>query len=115
MTAGPAGAGEHLAAGEDESWYVPDGELTFCLGDRDLTPTAASLLTGRRGTPHRFRVASADATYPDLMTSAGCESFVLSTGWPATADGPPPEGLPTRDGDEVDAAVRPAGLTLLAG
>ena len=49
------------------------------------------------------------------MTPAGFESFVRSTGWPATADGPPPEGLPTRDGGEVDAAVRAAGLTLLAG
>ncbi len=75
--------------------------------------TAAA--TGRRGTPHRFQVDSAEATVLDPMTPAGFESFVRSTGWPATADGPPPEGLPTRDGGEVDAAVRAAGLTLLAG
>jgi hypothetical protein len=72
-------------------------------------------VTGRRGTPHRLRVESAEATVVDLMTPAEFESFVRSTGWPATADGAPPEGLPTRDGGEVDAAVRAAGLTLLAG
>jgi uncharacterized cupin superfamily protein len=48
-----------------------DGELTFWLGDRVLTATTGSFVTGRRGTPHRFRVESAAATCLDLMTPAG--------------------------------------------
>ncbi len=113
----PRGTGSplHVHECEDESWYVLDGQLTFWLGDRILTAAAGSFVTGRRGTPHRFRVESAEATFLDLMTPAGFELFIRSTGWPATADGPPPEGLPPRDGGEVDAAVRAAGLTLLAG
>ena len=112
----PRGTGSplHVHEYEDESWYLLKGELMFWLGDRVLTATAGSFVTGRRGTPHRFRVESAEATFLDLMTPAGFESFVRSTGWPASADGPPPEGLPTREGGEVDAAVRAAGLTLLA-
>ena len=67
----------HTHAGEDESWYVLEGELRFRLGD-----DVASCGSGRpscscpRGTPHCFQNVGAEpARIIVIFTPSGMERF----------------------------------------
>jgi quercetin dioxygenase-like cupin family protein len=74
----PPGQGPplHLHDGEDESWYVLEGELAFVLGEERHRAPAGSFVFVPRGTPHCFvNVGTAPARVLVLFTPAGMEGF----------------------------------------
>jgi quercetin dioxygenase-like cupin family protein len=74
----PPGEGPplHTHAGEDESWYVLEGELRFRIADEISTAPRGSFVFVPRGTPHCFQnVGDAPARILVLFTPSGMERF----------------------------------------
>jgi quercetin dioxygenase-like cupin family protein len=66
----------HTHAGEDESWYVLEGELRFRLGDEVADAPSGSFVFVPRGTEHCFQnVGDAPARIIVLFTPSGMERF----------------------------------------
>jgi len=66
----------HTHAGEDESWYVLEGELRFRLGNDVATAAAGSFVFVPRGTPHCFQnVGAQPARIIVIFTPSGMERF----------------------------------------
>jgi quercetin dioxygenase-like cupin family protein len=66
----------HTHAGEDESWYVLEGELRFRLGDHVATAAAGSFVFVPRRTPHCFQnIGAQPARIIVMFTPSGMERF----------------------------------------
>ena len=66
----------HTHAGEDESWYVLEGELRFRLGDDVARAAPGSFVFVPRGTPHCFQNLGAQPARMIVMfTPSGMERF----------------------------------------
>jgi quercetin dioxygenase-like cupin family protein len=66
----------HTHAGEDESWYVIEGELRFRLDDRIHGARAGSFVFVPRGTRHCFQnVGGRPARILVMFTPSGMERF----------------------------------------
>jgi quercetin dioxygenase-like cupin family protein len=66
----------HVHAGEDESWYVIEGELRFRLGDALESAPAGTFVFVPRGTPHCFQnVGDGPARILVMFTPSGMERF----------------------------------------
>lgn len=94
----PAGSSAplHVHHGEDEAWYVLDGELLFQVDGTDLHAPTGAFIWAPRGLPHTFRVESDGARLLGIVTPGGFEEFFIATGRPAPSrtlppplDGPP--------------------------
>jgi quercetin dioxygenase-like cupin family protein len=88
---GPVGAGSpyHIHHGEDEIFFVLEGELTFISGDTRFTGTTGSYTFLPRNIPHGFKVTGdKPARFFILTTPAGFEEFMLEMSTPAPTDAP---------------------------
>lgn len=103
----------HRHHGEDEAWYILDGQLTFWLGDHQETASAGAFVFGPRGVEHSFRVDSVEARFLLFLTPAGFEDFTRACGWPATAPTLPPADLRPKNGELLVDAARTHGLDIL--
>ncbi len=66
----------HAHAGEDESWYVLEGELRFSLDGEEARAPAGTFVFVPRGTPHAFRNdGDVPARILVLFTPSGMERF----------------------------------------
>ncbi|MDQ6778293.1 MAG: cupin domain-containing protein [Actinomycetota bacterium] len=104
----------HRQPGDDETFYVLDGDLSFWVEDPVKPPSRAGsggLVFIPRGTPHSFRVESATARWLTINTPAGHERFYRASGVPATQRTLPPSGEP--DMARVQTAAREHGVELL--
>jgi quercetin dioxygenase-like cupin family protein len=94
----------HRHDGEDESFFVLEGELAFFLGD-GATPTTVAgpgdFVFGPRGVPHRFEVRTAEARVLVVTTPGGAERFFRAAGEPAAAP-----TLPVPAAPDVEHVVR---------
>jgi quercetin dioxygenase-like cupin family protein len=66
----------HIHHGEDETFYILEGEITACLGDKVITASAGDLLHIPKGTPHSFK-NEGDQVLKMIVTftPAGIEGF----------------------------------------
>jgi quercetin dioxygenase-like cupin family protein len=104
----------HRQPGDDETFYVLEGEIAFWVGNPDEPrhrTRAGMLVFVPRGTPHSFRIESATARWLTISTPAGHERFYRAGGEPAEARTLPPPGEP--DIAKVEAAGRAYGVELL--
>lgn len=88
----PVGVGSpyHVHHGEDEIFFVLEGELTFVSGDQQFTGTAGSYTFLPRDIPHGFKVTGEHpARFFVLTTPAGFEDFILGMSDPAPSTEPP--------------------------
>lgn len=111
----PKGSGSpsHRHHHEDEAWYVLDGELSFWLGDGQLTASDGAFVFGPRGIEHRFEVTSSEARFLLLLTPAGFEDFTRTCGTQATTLTMPPPNLAREDAQVLTAAALAHGLDIL--
>jgi mannose-6-phosphate isomerase-like protein (cupin superfamily) len=59
----------HVHHGDDEAWYVLEGELGFRLGDLEVAAPAGSAVVAPRGTPHTYwNAGNTEARYLLVMT-----------------------------------------------
>jgi quercetin dioxygenase-like cupin family protein len=104
----------HRQPGDDETFYVLEGEIDFWVEEPGQSPQrarAGALVLVPRGTPHAFRIASPSARWLTLHTPAGHERFYRASGEPAPRAGLPSAAEP--DMAAVLAAGREHGVELL--
>jgi len=84
----------HIQHGEDETFYVLEGELTFRCGDDTIAARPGSCVFIPRGAPHTFVVEEGPARFLSMCTPGGFERFFVAAGQPAEYAGLPPETPP---------------------
>jgi quercetin dioxygenase-like cupin family protein len=92
----------HVHAGEDENFYVLEGEVRFRVGDELRTLGGGEAMSVGGGLPHSFRVVSDEARFL-TVTTGGFEEMVRSLSRPAESLGLPPQHEPTPE--QIDALV----------
>ncbi len=104
----------HRQPGDDETFYMLDGEINFWAGSRDAPIRRAGsgeVVFIPRGMPHSFRVESEIARWLTVSTPAGHERFYRAAGQRAAERELPPPGEP--DMNKVQAAAHEHGVELL--
>jgi quercetin dioxygenase-like cupin family protein len=89
----PAGSGPlpHIHHGEDEAFYLLEGELSITCGEQIWTASPGAFAFLPRGLPHSFRASDAGNARMLLISSpAQFERFVAELGEPAQAMTLPP-------------------------
>lgn len=91
VPAGSSGPPPHVHGGEDEAFYVLEGEVTVLIGDRTLTAAAGSFAFVPRGTIHTFsNRATREARLLVIISPAGFErAFEEMAEVAPSADQPP--------------------------
>jgi quercetin dioxygenase-like cupin family protein len=84
----------HLHRGDDESFYVLEGEITLFIGDQRITVDAGHAALAPSGIPHTYRVDSEQARWLVINTPAGFEQFVRAASESAPGAELPPPGRP---------------------
>jgi quercetin dioxygenase-like cupin family protein len=83
----------HVHHGEDESFYVVEGQVTFLCGDQKVRAGPGTFVYGPREIPHGFRV---EGTQPARIllqcTPGGFEHFIIEMSEPTPPTGPPDMG-----------------------
>ena len=83
----------HVHQGEDEAFYVIEGELRFACGETIYRASPGAFVFLPRGVPHTFRVdGEAPARLLNLMSPGGFEHMFEEDGEPAGAYALPPAG-----------------------
>lgn len=93
----PVGPGSpyHVHHGEEEVFYVLEGQLEFVSGERRISGGPGSYVFLPRDVPHGFRVTgSSPARFLILTTPGGFEEFVREVGEPAPSLVLPPPSPP---------------------
>jgi mannose-6-phosphate isomerase-like protein (cupin superfamily) len=80
----------HVHHGEDEAWYLLDGEITFHCGDQQLHVKRGGWVFAPRNVAHTFKVGSAGARALTFTSPSGFAEFVAELGEPATELVAPP-------------------------
>lgn len=82
----PPGGGPppHIHRCEDETFYILEGRITSCIGDKIITASAGDLIHIPRGTPHSFK-NEGDRVLKMIVffTPAGIEGFFEEGFYPA--------------------------------
>jgi len=66
----------HVHHTEEEAWYVVEGELTFRIGDREVSAPKGSFVLVPRGVAHGFgNVTDADARFLQIFSPPGFERY----------------------------------------
>ena len=98
-TAAPAGSSgppPHVHPGEDEAFFVLEGEVTVLIGDRTLTASAGSFAFVPRGTLHTFsNPGTRETRFLAILSPAGFEKAFEEMAKVAPGGDQPPdmEGL----------------------
>jgi quercetin dioxygenase-like cupin family protein len=106
----------HVHHSEDEVFQVLAGDLRFHVDGREQRAAAGDILLVPRGTPHTYRVESAEgAHFLTITCGREFERFVRAFGRPAERAGlPDPSGPPTPEQAEALAqACRQYGIELV--
>ena len=69
----------HLHKGEDESFYILEGEFDFHVGDKKFTAGPGELVVLPKNIPHYFNLITDTAKALLLISPAGFEIFLGSS------------------------------------
>lgn len=112
----PPGGGPpaHLHKGNEESFYLLDGELEFLDGERTFVASAGDFVFVPRGVRHRFKnVGSDPAKMVFLWTPSGPEQVFLEFGdEPVPGQSPQPWTVDTFKRGMVELNEKLGGLVL---
>jgi quercetin dioxygenase-like cupin family protein len=96
----------HIHDGEEENFYMLEGEVRIQIGDDTRTMRTGEAACVAAGKPHSFRVVSGQARFL-TVTTGRFEDMVRSLGRPATTAGLPPQDEPTPK--QIDMLVQACG------
>jgi quercetin dioxygenase-like cupin family protein len=107
LAAPGGGPPPHVHAGEDELWYVLDGEFEILMGEETMRASAGAFAFVPRGTLHRFEnVSDTPSRVLILFTPGGFEGFFFEAGLPVVeGESAPPLG-PEEIERSREAAIR---------
>lgn len=111
----PRGHGSplHVHTGEDEWFYVIDGELTFWVGGEVTVAPAGSFVYGPRGVAHTFMVSSGEARFLLVAEPAGFEGFTRALGQRAASLEIPPPAIEAPDLDVLAQLAATFGIQII--
>jgi quercetin dioxygenase-like cupin family protein len=94
VPAGSSGPPPHVHVGEEEAFYVLEGEVTVLIGDRELTAPTGSFALVPRGTVHTFsNRTDREARLLTIISPAGFEhAFAEMAKVAPSAEEPPDMG-----------------------
>ncbi len=98
----------HIHHGEDESFWILEGRLTFVCDGQTFQAGPGSFIYLPRGLPHTFRVDEGPARILELVQPGGHEGFYLEAGRPALDDTIP--AFDPRDLEQARALYAKYGL-----
>jgi len=107
----------HVHHGDDEAFWILEGDLTFEVGDTTIEAGAGDYVFGPRDIPHRFTVGERGCRMLFILVPGGIEDVIRATSEPAPSRTvpPPPEVEPTAEEIEgLKAIVKEHGYELLA-
>ena len=114
ITEGPnAQAPLHVHHGEDEGFWLLEGDVTFEVDGATIEAHAGDYVFGPRGLPHRYTVGSAGCRMLFLMTPGGFENMVIEMSQPAASRTLPPPATEEPDWARVAAIAQKYGNELL--
>ena len=100
----------HLHEGEDESFYVLQGEIRMQIGNEIRTLLSGDAVTVPGGVSHSFRIVSEEGRFLTITTGS-FENMVRDMARPAMTDGLPPQDPPTQAQiDDLIAACTRHGI-----
>ena len=92
----------HVHYGEDEGFYVLEGNVTIVVGDETVDLASGQHAFGPRNVPHKFTVGPDGARMLWVLTPGGFEHFVDEVSVPAEAPTvPPPSVVPPANAAEI--------------
>ena len=105
----------HAHPGEEETFYVLEGEALFHLDGGERALAAGGFVSVPRGVPHAYLVTSEEARLLILVTpgSGAMEAFFRAAGEPAAAPGLPPAG--PLDIERIAGAAQRTGAVAILG
>jgi quercetin dioxygenase-like cupin family protein len=113
MTEPPGTSGPlHVHHGEDEAFWILEGDVTIEVGDTTVECHAGDYAFGPRGIPHRYDVGPDGCRMLFILTPGGFENLVREMGRPAEARTLPPPSEP--DFAHVAAVAEKYDCELLA-
>lgn len=96
----------HVHEGENENFYMLEGEVRLKVGDATRTIRAGEAVSVTAGMAHSLRVVSDEARFLTITTGP-FEDMVRSLGRPATKAGLPPQDDPTQE--QIEMLVQACG------
>jgi mannose-6-phosphate isomerase-like protein (cupin superfamily) len=102
----------HVHHRDDEAFYVLEGELTLFVGERERALSAGRAAVAPRGTPHTYRIQSAEARLLVVNSPAGFDQFLLAAGDQASGHELPPADRPA-DPAALGRAAAEYGIEIL--
>jgi mannose-6-phosphate isomerase-like protein (cupin superfamily) len=85
----------HVHHGEDEAFWVLDGNFTFRCGDQTVRVGPGGFVFAPRDIPHTFLCEGpGPGRVLTLVSPGGAEAFFVEAGRPAERDGLPPAAPP---------------------
>jgi mannose-6-phosphate isomerase-like protein (cupin superfamily) len=104
-------APRHLHRGEDEAWYLLEGDATFYCDDSQFAAGPGAWVFLPKAIPHAFRAGPAGARLLTFSAPAGFADFVRAAGEPAPGLTLPPPG--PMDVPRLEALARRYGIEIL--
>jgi quercetin dioxygenase-like cupin family protein len=80
----------HVHAGEDESYYVLEGQVKYFIGEQVLLAQAGQFVYMPKGVPHRFEIQPPFARFLMVITPAGLGKWFWDHSVPAPDNQPLP-------------------------
>jgi quercetin dioxygenase-like cupin family protein len=102
----------HIHHGEDEAFYVIEGELDVFAGDECIQLGAGDYALVPRGVPHAYLVTSERARVLVTFSPSGFEEVFMELGVPANG-GPPPDDAVMPAPDEFARLLAPYGCEIV--
>jgi quercetin dioxygenase-like cupin family protein len=89
----PRGGGPpvHVHHGEDETFYILEGQVTMFVGDERIDLEAGDYCFGPRGVPHAYLVRSERSRMLVTVSPSGSEQLFVALGVPVTGAARPTE------------------------
>jgi quercetin dioxygenase-like cupin family protein len=102
----------HIHHGEDETFYVIAGEITFFVDDQRLEATAGDFVFVPKNIPHAFLVTSEHAEYLTSFSPAGAERFFAEVA-PRVVPGEPAPAPSQPDPEEFARIAASYGIEVV--
>jgi quercetin dioxygenase-like cupin family protein len=103
----------HVHHGEDEGFWMLDGDATFEIGDAVIEARAGDYVFGPRDIPHRYTVGSAGCRMLFIFTPGGFEELLIATSQLAESRTLPPPSNEEPDWEPIAAIAKAYGNELL--
>ena len=99
----------HTHTREGQAFLLPEGEVTFRVGDRVIRTRPGDFLWAPRNVEHAFELHTPSARMIEMSTPGGLENAFLALSRPALDDEPLPELQGPPPAEAIEALVSKFG------